>query len=227
MFSHLRMKYIFFLLAIATIVAGVPLEKMRNSTLKQTQTLSLSRRAHPLCPDPRYPVFASSFCRNERTLANVCEAQDFPNLYDITDRPCEPDSTCVDFVRIDKSTPLAGCIHNNNIRRWNNGGDRGLICSKDGDFGFRLDANTLIIGVTTYDANSNPTAVDTISGSVGGRALGRTLHESHFSAVYKNYRAGQTIKMCFDAGSRFVTAVAAAFVPGSGNNDEFTVLSLE
>ncbi|CAG8581853.1 1392_t:CDS:2 [Paraglomus occultum] len=118
---------------------------------------------------------------------------------------------------------MRGCIGNDNIRRWNNGGNRGLICDKDGAT-YRVTPNTMYIGMTTYDTNSNPTAVDSMSGSVDGLALGRTIHESHFGVVYNNYRAGQTIRMCFDAGSRFVTAVAAAMIPGSGNNDEFTVL---
>ncbi|CAG8666760.1 8012_t:CDS:1, partial [Paraglomus occultum] len=207
--------------------AGIPLEETRNSTLKQTQTLSLSRvEVEGPCADPHYPVWASSFCRNDRTMANVCEAQNFPNSYIIVDYHCPPGKTCVDFVRLGKGSPLAVCIGNDNIRRWNNGGDRGLVCDEDGS-SFRINADVMVIGMTTYDANSNPTAVDTMSGSVGGLTLGRTIHESHFSAIYKNYRAGQKIKMCFDAGSRFVTAVAAALVSGSGNNDEFTILSLE
>ncbi|CAG8642825.1 2124_t:CDS:1, partial [Paraglomus occultum] len=173
---------------------------MRNSTLKQTRTLSLSRRANP-CNDPRYPVFGGSFCKNERRIAVVCEAQDFPNLYEVTEAQCQPDTTCVDFIRPEKSTPLAACLTNDNIRRWNNGGQRGIICDSNGR-SFKTSANTMVFGMTTYDTNSNPTAVDSMSGSVGGLTLGRTIHESHFSAVYKNYRAGQLVKMCFDAGPR-------------------------
>ena len=64
MFSHLCMKYIFFLLAIATIVAGIPLEETRNLTLEETQDLSLSRRQQPgvsRCTDPNYPLLRTLF----------------------------------------------------------------------------------------------------------------------------------------------------------------------
>jgi hypothetical protein len=74
MFSHLCMKYIFFLLAITTIVAG------------------------RICTDPNYPVRTTTFCRNQNTFACVCESLNSLD-YKIVDVPCEPDETCVDFAR--------------------------------------------------------------------------------------------------------------------------------
>lgn len=204
------MKYIFFLLAIATIIAGIPLEERQTSSI---------------CTNPHFPVWKSSYCRTMTVMANVCESQDFPGTYQLVDKPCQPDSTCVDFVRPEKSDPIAVCITNENKQSWNNDRERGVICGKKGSF--KLNENVLTFGMTTYDTNANPIQVNYLDVSVNNNALKPTINQNHYSTIYKNYVANQVIEFCFGAGSnQFVTAVAGV-LGLSGTNNELTVLSLE
>ncbi|RGB28283.1 hypothetical protein C1646_673330 [Rhizophagus diaphanus] len=229
MFFHLCMKYIFFLLAIATIVAGIPLEETRNLPLEETQDMSLSRRQDPLgvprCTDHNYPLLRSSFCRNMTFIASVCESQDFPGTFTTSDIPCQPDASCVDFVRPDDSIPRALCVSNERRSKWDNDRTRGILC--DSTRYMKLNADILTIGMTTYDINSHPIQVNVLDGYVNDVDLGIAFQQHNYSKVYKNYVANQGIKLCFAAGSeQLVTAIAAILVP-SGTNEELAFLSLE
>ena len=107
------MKYIFFLLAIATIVAEIPLEETQNLPLKETQNLSLCRyQAENICMNCHFPLRKSSYCKKMTVISFVCKSQDFPGTYEIVDKQCPPDSSCVDFISHKDLTPLASCIPN-------------------------------------------------------------------------------------------------------------------
>lgn len=196
MFSHLCMKYIFFLLAIATIVAG------------------------RICTDPNYPVKKTTFCRNQNTFAVVCESRNSLD-YKIVDVPCEPDETCVDFARPEDSNPIALCISNQRRSTWDSDGTRGLLCFKSTG-PFQLTPGVISIGMTIYDTNSNPTQVTVLDGYVNNVNLGAAYQQHSYSKVHENYVENQEIKLCLAAESeQVVTAVSAVLT-----NDELTSLRL-
>jgi len=206
------MKYIFFLLAIATIVTGIPLEETRNLTLEETQNLSLSRRS-VFCPDPHYPVLINAFCRTRNIIAYNCESDVFPGTYSINDVQCHPSRTCVDFIRPDNSEPYAVCMSNANKEEWNSDGTGGTLCTDAG--AFKVDKKVLSFGMTTYDRNSNPVQVKSMDAYVGNSdiVLRPSYNQNHYSKIYTNYEAGQPIKFCFAVGSSaFVTAVAGILI---------------
>ncbi|GBB88212.1 hypothetical protein RclHR1_14760004 [Rhizophagus clarus] len=225
MYSHLCMKYIFFLLAIATIVAGIPLEETRNLPLEETRSLSSIKDINARCTDHNYPVYRSSFCRNKNTVRNVCESQDLPGTYTTSDTPCAPNFSCVDFVLPNNPNPFALCISDDTRNTWDNDRNRGVVCSSTRNF--RLNANTITIGMTTYDTNLNPIQVNMLDGYVNNDFLGIAFQQHNFSKTYNNYDESKGIKMCFGAGSdQEVTAVYGILIPGSTIN-ELTIVSSE
>lgn len=228
MFSHLCMKYIFFLLAIATIVVGIPLEETRNLALEETQNLSLSRRqADASCSDPFFPVWRSSSCRKKDVIAQKCYTRDGAD-YAIFDKPCEPGSSCIDFIVPEDQAPLAICINNTHIQEWNNDNDHKneIICGKKDRLG--VNADVLTFGMTTYDTNANPIQVEYLDVFVNNADLFPDHDVNHYSRIYENYTANQDFQFCFKTGSDYalVTAVAGVFGLVAPDN-ELTVLSLE
>ncbi|CAG8634744.1 2686_t:CDS:1, partial [Paraglomus occultum] len=202
--------------------AGIPLEETRNSTLKETEPLSLI--VHPPICDRwgDYPAPTNSFCRDMTTVAYVCDSRDNP--YHIVEVPCRPGKSCIEFVFPGRPTQFAACINNEDSRRWDNRGNSHLACENDG-YSYGQDTDVMWIGMTTYN-DIYPMDVNVLSGSIGADSLGIAFNQNHFGAIYKNYRGGQKIKMCFDSGSLFITALTVALVPRSGSNNEFTVVSL-
>ncbi|CAG8638394.1 2318_t:CDS:1, partial [Paraglomus occultum] len=184
--------------------------------LNETQNLSLSRRQAETCTDPHYPVWRSAHCKTETTILHICEATDFPGSYTSIEQPCPQESVCVDFIRPD-STPIAACLSKSSREQWNNDPDRrGILCSNERSF--RVGANVLTFGMTTYDANANPIQVEYLDVSVNGHALMPSWNDNHYTKIYNNYVANQLIKFCFMAGSdALVTAFAWALVPGTNN----------
>ncbi|CAG8645112.1 12270_t:CDS:2, partial [Acaulospora colombiana] len=173
MFSHLCMKYIFFLLAITTIVAGMPLEETRNFPLEETQNLSLSRRdLNMFCPDPHFPKWISSNCRSMDVVANTCEAPD-SSSNKIFYKLCPLDYYCIDFIRPHDPTPFAACVSKSKIDAWNNHHARGKFCAPSG--GFKTSKRILTFGMTTYDAKKQTTKVNMMDVTVNNKDLG-TIH---------------------------------------------------
>lgn len=130
------------LVGITTVAIGSPVKKAIDSielesieSIKfQSGNQTLNKRyvvgvpGVPQCPDGRFPNLMYSFCFTEDKIRSVCESSDFPGTIATNDVDCPEDTTCVDLISNDQS-PYAYCVHNNNIRRWSNGHNGGLICT--------------------------------------------------------------------------------------------------
>jgi len=185
-------KYIFFLLAIATIVAEDPYDcKAKNED---------------------YPTYSGAFCKNMTFIGFLCESETSPDNFTVySDNACLFNLTCIDNGSPDEK-PAATCMPNSEIKKWSNNGGRDIFCGNVGTL-LRDNHNLISIGMTIYDNNSYPIKVTYLDGKVNDVDLGMENYTDHYSRMYQNYKTSDSINLCFaEETGQSVTAVAGVLV---------------
>ena len=97
---------------------------------------------------------------------------------------------------------------NSDIKMWGNNGGRDIFCGNVGTL-LRDNHNLISIGMTIYDNNSSPIKVTYLNGKVNDVDLGMENYTDHYSRMYQNYQASDSINLCFaEETGQSVTAVA-------------------
>ncbi|CAG8778728.1 8732_t:CDS:1, partial [Racocetra persica] len=211
MLSQLSMISTLLLVVVTTVAIGSPVKTIDSIELESIESIkfqmkpgnqTLNRRyvvgvpGVPQCPDNRFPNLMYSFCFTEDKIRSVCESADFPGTIATNDVDCPEETTCVDLIANDQS-PYAYCVHNDNIRRWSNGHNDGIVCTDE----FLIsNANGFVtMGVTVYDVNRNTIQVNEMYYYEGESS--QTRYTTHNISLIIDYHEGETLKACMETGT--------------------------
>ena len=195
-------QYISFLVAIATIALGAPLDSM-------TTTPILKRETSPVCP-PDHPVYKYSHCERDVIMLVTCGETNNPDSTIEIQQGCES-GICIEHLAGNDNTPNAVCMDVENTRTWNNFDDPSKdACSvKDS---YETD-NNIVIAMVTYSINGDLMKVSWLDAYINGNSLPMAYNVYSYSQMITNYNK-EKIKYCFYGGSsnQNVVAFAAAYV---------------
>ncbi|PKY55759.1 hypothetical protein RhiirA4_448491 [Rhizophagus irregularis] len=203
---HTFLLYTFFLVAIATIIMGVPLE---NALMTKRAEIQLTV---PGCPTGY--VYKASLCDEINRLMVFCENSQNPDDVQVVYNDCGPDETCIEHyhaVESDLDVPHATCIDNEHrVRKWDNFGEPAKeTCSPER--GYDIESTDMEIAVTIYANDGKPIQVNIIVAYKNGVEISTVYDQHNYTSVIRNY-SDEKIKYCFTTGSdNKVTAYAAGW----------------
>src|SRR5688572_6471901 len=132
---------IFFLVAITTMVVGVPLEEStKNGTLISKRTTG------PVCKDHNYSELVNAWCATKSSMTVICANKDLPGTFTSDTIQCNGAEVCVDYF-LTENNAQAQCA--SSYMQWDNQNNK-VACSSAVSFG---EGNTInvAVGATTYD----------------------------------------------------------------------------
>ncbi|KAF0556268.1 hypothetical protein F8M41_015646 [Gigaspora margarita] len=205
----IRSVYTFILVAIISVVIGIPLERSPDLAINSGISL-IKRDSYPNCTNQSSPFYQSSYCATSTIVTITCASAGNSNLSFILRQDCLPNENCIDYV--DQQNVSRGmCADFKNIRKWNNKDSGSRTCSENEAYDTG-DGKDLILGLTTYATTNNPIRVQMLEAFMSGNSLGRLFNQYNYTKIIKNYDGNSTIKYCFTAGTtKKITALAAAF----------------
>ncbi|RIA87809.1 hypothetical protein C1645_853657 [Glomus cerebriforme] len=194
---------IFFLVAITTMVVGVPLEEStKNGTL-------ISKRAtQPVCNDHNYSELVNSWCSTKSSMTVICANKDLPGTFTSETVQCNGAEVCVDYF-LSENLAQAQCA--DSYMKWDNK-DSKIPCSSAASYGggTKIDIS---VGATTYDVDGNPIQVSQFAIYLDNQEIATTSNLRNVSAIVRGYNNEDgDFESCFAvSGTTRVTGYFAAF----------------
>lgn len=198
--------YTFFLVAIANIAVGAPLDNVIATPILERTTL-------PRCP-PHHPVYIASICNTSTQMRMLCEHAKNPDLTLLTNQDCEPEETCIVryfTVAPGIKDPHATCVDNTYIRKWDNSGSPlAIACSVEDSYEYNNGVD-IEVAMMIYASDGKPKQVHQLEAYLDGIEIYTVNDKNNYTQVIQGYN-GQKVKYCVDAGTQDkVTAYAASF----------------